>query len=178
MEWLPELRSLRRHGMFDVMKQRMQLSRTAAWRNVIANAIIESKQADCVALVIRKIGETGREHFCVVCLLHITGSITHGSAHIEDDQNARVRFALVQLHEQFIAASINIPVDATNFIAGLVLPILCKIDAEPKIGRLMQPGDESFDNGSRQQLHILNADQNLGIDESIPGSVNYGSAQV
>ena len=36
----------------------------------------------------------------------------------------------------------------------------------------MQSRDESFDDRSRQQLHVLNADQNLGIDESIPGSIN------
>ena len=36
----------------------------------------------------------------------------------------------------------------------------------------MQSGNESFDDRARQQFHVLNADQNLGIDESIPGPID------
>jgi hypothetical protein len=42
----------------------------------------------------------------------------------------------------------------------------------------MQSRHEALDDGSRQQFHVLNANQNLRIDESIPGSVDNVTAQV
>ena len=41
----------------------------------------------------------------------------------------------------------------------------------------MQPRDKTFHHGPRQQFHILDADQYLGIDESILGPVNCWSVQ-
>jgi hypothetical protein len=67
-----------------------------------------------------------------------------------------------KLDEKFVAAAVDIPVDAPDFVAGLILAILREIDTESQIWRLMQARDEAFDDGARKQLHVLDANENLG----------------
>src|SRR4030095_12783908 len=162
MEWFLELRALCRNRMLDAVQQRVKLSCSAARRNVNAHRIIERQKTHGVTLMVGKVGKARREHLCVIALLHFAGSIVHGATHIENDQNTRIRFALEELDEEFVAAAEDVPVDATDFVAGLILPVFCEIDAEPKIRRLMQSRHEALDDSSRHELHVLNANQNLG----------------
>src|SRR5262245_30764099 len=124
-----------------------------------------------------KVREARRQHLGVVALLHLAGSVVHRSAHIQQNRDACIGFTFEELDEELVAAAVNVPVDATDFVTGMILAVLRKIDTEAQIRRLMQARDESLDDGSRQQLHVLNANQNLGIDKSIPGSVNDMRAQ-
>ena len=98
----------------------------------LAHSFIESENANGIALVVGKVREARGQHLRVVALLHFAGSIVHGSAHIEQDQDARVRFAFEELDEKLVAAAVDIPVDAPDFITRLILAVLCEIDAEPR----------------------------------------------
>src|SRR5262245_21881360 len=102
------------------MQQREELTAAPARRDHVAYFGIEGQQADAVALVIREVSQACREHLRVVALLDVGRSVIHRLAHIENDENASVGLALELLDEELVAAAVDVPVDATDFIAGLV----------------------------------------------------------
>ena len=127
--------------------------------------------------MIGKVRQTRSENFGVVNFLHFSRAVRHRTAHIEQDQNPRICLAFIELDVQLVGTSKHIPVDAFELIPGLVWAVLREVHAESQVRGLMKPGNESFDDGARRQLQVLNTHQNLGIDESILWTVDDWSAQ-
>ena len=164
---LAKLGLLARLNSIDFRKNRQQLAAPPARRNVGADFRIEGQQADAVALVIGEVSQARRQNPGVIDFLDVARSVVHRTADIQQDENAGIRFAFVQLDVKPVGTAINIPIDSPNLIARHVLPVRRKIDAESQIRRSMKTLDKTFDHRARDQFQVLNLHQNLRIDEPI-----------
>src|SRR2546426_10379073 len=94
---------------------------------------IKGQQPDAIPLMIGEIAEAGGENPRVIDLLDFAGTVIHGPADVEKNENACVRLTFIQLYIELVAARKDVPIDSPDLITGHVLAVCGEIHAEAQI---------------------------------------------
>src|SRR5262249_15641287 len=84
-------------------------------------------------------------------LARVLPLISHAAAGIDQEIRAEVCFLLVFLDVVTIRLTVRSPVDVPNLVARIVLPMLGELDPETLIRRLVNAGEEPFNESARDK---------------------------
>jgi hypothetical protein len=73
---------------------------------------------------------------------------------IDDEMTAQIRFFFETLHEHFIAAAVELPVNVLRRLTGVVNTVFRKLHGKAMERTFVQTGNESFHYLSRQKLEV------------------------
>jgi hypothetical protein len=80
--------------------------------------------------------------------------ISHGTAGIQKYVTPEVGFFFVLAYVESIAFPVDFPIEMSNLVARDILAVLFEFDAEPLVGRAVQPGAKALDHSPRQHLMV------------------------
>ena len=129
--------------------------------------LIERDKTCCIALLYHEEVKRGCQ-VGAVFQLGETGTVpvAHGRRRIQHDVVPQVRLLLVLLHVGTVRLCIHLPVYVPQFVARVIGPMLGELDGESVVGALVEAGDEPFHDEARPQLHVLEAGDEDGIEET------------
>ena len=150
-----------------------EMADAGARRDVFADLRVEGDEAHAVLLADHQIREASGEARGVFVFRDAVSPVIHRAAEIEQQRGAEVRFLLVFADVKAVAAPEDAPVNVPDFIAGDVLAMLLKLDAESLVRRAMQAGAKALDDLARDDLEVADLLQ-IGGGEEV-GDVGHGS---
>src|SRR3954454_7285899 len=92
-------------------------------------------------------------------------SVAHRAADVQHQMAVEVRFLLEFLDVVAIASRVDLPVDGRDVVAGNVLAVLGKLDAETLEWAAVQAGEQPFDNRPRFQLERSEPRHDGGVEK-------------
>src|SRR5881394_1985251 len=93
-----------------------QMAGTMTGGKVFANLVVKGKQADGIALEVKKIGESSGQSAGVFRLRKAGRTVGHRAAHVGNQKAAEVRFVLELLDKITVAARVNTPIQKTRIV--------------------------------------------------------------
>src|SRR5262249_21967514 len=84
---------------------------------------------------------------------------------VEQQMQVEVGLRVVLLDVELVLPAIEFPVEVAEIVAGQVLAVRGEFNGEADIRAAMQPLEEAFDRGARDELQVLQRGEELGIDQ-------------
>ena len=88
----------------------------------------------------------------------------HRAAHVDDQMTVEVGLGVVLLDIEPVVASVELPVQVPQVVAGQILPMRGEFDRKPDVRAAVQPVEKALDDRARDQLEVLEVGQEQGID--------------
>ena len=121
----------------------------------------EKRKPECVALADKQLGDKRggvyRERY-LVGLTEIAMSLErekHGGRLVDQHEASQISLLLKTLHEEFVGASVEFPVDVFRRFAVVVEAMLGKLDREAVERTFVQSGDETLHHLTREKVERL-----------------------
>jgi hypothetical protein len=145
-------------GLDHGLQHEVEMGDLGAVGDDLAEFGVEGDQADGVLLGHEEVGKGGGEFAGVVKFEDAAGSaVAHGAGGVENDGGAEVGFLVVFADVEAVGAAEDFPVEAADFIALDIGAVLAEFDREAFVGRGVEAGGEAFDDGSGEELQVLQA---------------------
>src|SRR5690606_12809624 len=166
-EWSAELARLAGAGAVERVQDEIEVS--GGGRHVLDDVAVERGEPDPVALLVREVREAGGEEAGVAELGAALPAVAHGAGNVQQDRDVGVGVRLELLDVEAVGARVEPPVDAANGVARDVSPVLGEVQREPEVRRAVQPVDEPLDDGARDELEVVEAREDPGVEEAGAG---------
>ena len=152
-------------GVLQLTEQPGQIALHRARRQIAGDALVEQHQPNRVTLMDHQIAQRRGEIVGVIELTDFAGvNNSHRRRLVDEYITFEIGFFFKLLHVKTVGFAVNFPINVADLVAGHVLPMLGKFDAEAVIRAAMQAGDEAFDDQARTQIHIGQARDRGGLE--------------
>src|SRR5215813_2464153 len=94
----------------------------ARWK-VLTDLMIESNQADGIALKVQKIGHGGSQGGGIFRFRVAFGAVAHRSADVGNQHAAKIGFVFELLNKVTVAARVNTPIQISRIVIGCILAV-------------------------------------------------------
>jgi len=114
------------------------------------NGITEKTQTDCIPLPTKQFYQRCRRMYGKICLVHFTGPqtglirVVHGTAYVQNDLAAQVSLFIKSLDVQFVRSRVELPINMSGALAGVIGPMLSKFNGEPVERALVHTYKKAF----------------------------------
>ena len=151
-------------GVLQLAEQRRQIALHRARRQIAGDAFVEQHQAHGVTLVNHQIAQRRSKIAGVIELADFAGvGDSHRRRLIDEYITFEIGFFFKLFHVKAVGFAVDFPIDVANLVAGHILPVFGKFDAEAVIRAAVQAGDEAFDDQARAQIHVGQARDRGGM---------------
>ena len=146
-------------------QQRPQVPRPRAGGQHVHDPLVEGRQADRVPLAVHQIRQRRRQARRVLELGDAARAVRHRPADVDHQVAGEVGLLLEFLDVVPIASRVHLPVDGGEIVAGDVLPVFGKLDAEALERTAVEARQEPFDDRAGLELERAQARDDGRVEE-------------
>lgn len=147
-------------------KEDLEMVPRGSRRDEGPNLAVKGDEAGGVSLLDHQRVESGRQRGPVVQLCYRrVAAIAHRVAGVKHDHLPEVRLLLIALHVKPVFSPHHFPVYVAEVVAGVVLPMFCKLDGKAVVGTSMHSRNEALDNEPGTELHRVDSGEVVGAEK-------------